>query len=59
MDFTQSDIQQIASLTASQVVEQLKNAGYQTGVPGTTPQMEQSNALSNRRNPDQTAKQPS
>lgn len=29
-DFNQADIQQIASLVASQVVEQLKVAGYQT-----------------------------
>ena len=57
MDFNQSDINQIASLVASQVVEQLKNAGYQTNVPGTTPQMEQSTAESNRKNNGQTAQQ--
>lgn len=41
-DFNQADIQQIASLVASQVVEQLKTAGFQTLDPNQ--QAQQGNA---------------
>lgn len=43
-DFNQADIQQIASLVASQVVEQLKTAGFQTLDRDPNQQSQQGNA---------------